>query len=93
MAENIFSELTKTKNNPTPEKSGVGYKMYSTVPPWLQIALPLIDAVTGAPGLPFPTVGSEGVVTLQGNEAISPGRLLSENLTKRHVFLIAFIEN
>ena len=27
---------------------------YSTVPPWLQLALPLIDAVTGVTGAAFP---------------------------------------
>ena len=36
--------------------------MYSTVPPWLQCwALPLIDALTGAPGRLFPTCSSEVV--------------------------------
>ena len=35
--------------------------MYSTVPPWLQPQLPLIDAVTGAPDPAFPPDGSEVV--------------------------------
>ena len=30
--------------------------MYSTVPPWLQLALSLIDAITGAPGMAFPRI-------------------------------------
>ena len=34
---------------------------YSTVPPWLQIALPLIDALTGAPDRAFLPDGSEVV--------------------------------
>ena len=30
--------------------------MYSTVPPWLQLALSLIDAITGVPGMAFPRI-------------------------------------
>ena len=46
-------------------------KQYSTVPPWLPCtAEPLIDAVTGAPGRPFPACGSE-VVTLAAGVRVS----------------------
>ena len=49
------------KKSPHPNESGVGYKMHSTVPPWLRHRPPLIDAVTGAPDRPFPTGSSEVV--------------------------------
>ena len=42
--------------------------MYSTVPPWLCKAAPLIDALTGVPGKPFPTHGSEVVMRCRGAE-------------------------
>ena len=42
--------LGRAYKNPPLKESGVGYKAYSTVPPWLQrVSLPLIAAVTGGP--------------------------------------------
>jgi len=48
------------KKHPPPERSGVGYKVFhgSTL---VAAVLPLIDALTGAPGPAFPPDGSEVV--------------------------------
>jgi hypothetical protein len=44
--------------------------------------LPLIDAITGVPGRPFPDCGSEVVpVPGSGTEAFQQNSFLSENLT------------
>ena len=63
---------------------------YSTVPPWLQLALPLIDALTGAPGGAFPVRSSEVVAAGQGYRSLSPYGFLSGHLTFGHVFITAF---
>ena len=63
-AEKRFSEASRNKKIAHPLKIRGGIQKYSTVPPWLQIALPLIDAVTGAPESAFPPVSSE-VVSLE----------------------------
>ena len=49
------------KKYPPPEQNQGWDTKYSTVPPWLPLAKPLIDALTGAPDRPFPTDGSEVV--------------------------------
>ena len=48
--------------------------MHSTVPPWLQQMLPLIDALTGAPDRLFPTDGSE---------VVRCGKVLQNHYTKQ----------
>jgi len=66
--------------------------MYSTVPPWLQrAALPLIDALTGAPGEAFPhTQLRSGMAHRQGSRTIAANRFLSGLLSGRRVFVTAF---
>ena len=57
-----FGEGVKIIPSPETIRGGIQSLQYSTVPPWLQrTALPLIDALTGAPGRPFPTCSSEVV--------------------------------
>ncbi len=63
---------------------------YSTVPPWLQPQLPLIDALTGAPVRAFPPGGSEVVSPSVVLRDLSTNRSLSEQLTAAHVFVTAF---
>jgi hypothetical protein len=67
----MFSEETNKIIIPPLKDQGWDTK-YSTVPPWLQIALPLIDALTGAPGTSFPMLGSKVVSALQGCRAVAP---------------------
>jgi hypothetical protein len=44
---------------------------YSTVPPWLQLSLPLIDALTGAPGMAFPHIRlRSGIANGRGTDAL-----------------------
>jgi hypothetical protein len=66
--------------------------MYSTVPPWLQLALSLIDAITGAPGgaFPPPRLGS-GIAGGRIPEPFHQSWPLSEDLTAARVFVTAFI--
>ncbi|MBQ3146751.1 MAG: hypothetical protein IJB91_03375 [Oscillospiraceae bacterium] len=45
---------------------------YSTVPPWLQLVLPLIDALTGAPGGVFPPRGSKAVSFPASLQSLAP---------------------
>ena len=49
------------KKSPSPDEHQGWDTKYSTVPPWLQIALPLIDALTGAPDGAFLPHSSEVV--------------------------------
>ena len=55
--------------------------MYSTVPPWLRQLPSLIGTVTGTPGGPFPTRGSEVVSHKAGARSLLTNRLLSGHLT------------
>ena len=68
------------KNSHPLTKQGWDTK-YSTVPPWLRRAPSLIDALTGAPGRPFPTCGSEVVSSPAGLQSLFTNRLLSEHLS------------
>jgi len=55
---------------PTPEDQGWATK-YSTVPPWLQQMLPLIDALTGVPGMAFPHIQlGSGIANGRGTDAL-----------------------
>ena len=73
-----------------PLKSGVGYKMYSTVPPWLQQALPLIDALTGAPDPEFPPDSSEAVGKPAGGQSHFSRQAPLWALYRNRNFIIAF---
>ena len=83
------------KKYPTPDINqgwDTYYIMYSTVPPWLQTSLPLVDdTVTGAPGRPFPTVSSEVVSNQAGVRShctkLTP---LCRILPSLRVFITAF---
>ena len=68
------------KNSHPLTKQGWDTK-YSTVPPWLRRKPSLIDALTGAPGRPFPTCGSEVVSSPAGLQSLFTNRLLSEHLS------------
>ena len=63
---------------PTPDDSGVGYKLYSTVPPWLRPEPPLIAAITGGP-VPAYCAG----VQPGSSEGVSHGAGAEEAFTKR----------
>jgi len=69
---------------PTPEDQGWDTK-YSTVPPWLhRKAVPLIDALTGAPGMAFPHIRlRSGIANGRVTDALHQSGILSGNLTER----------
>ena len=89
-AGKMFSEVTKEKSHPLNKIRG-GIQKYSTVPPWLRQMPSLIDALTGAPGGPFPTFGSEVVsvfaVLRLPCTKVAPSLGI---LRKLHVFITAF---
>jgi len=68
---------------PTPEDQGWDTK-YSTVPPWLhRKAVPLIDALTGAPGMAFPHIRlRSGIAIGDVTDALHQGGILSGKLTE-----------
>ena len=60
------------KTHPLKKQGWDTKSLYSTVPPWLLCKTkPLIDALTGAPGGPFPVRGSEVVSARPGNRSLS----------------------
>jgi hypothetical protein len=63
------------KKYPAPDQNQGWDTKYSTVPPWLRIASPLIDAVTGAPVRLFPTGSSEVVSYREANKTLAPKRI------------------
>ena len=59
--------------------------MYSTVPPWLQHGLSLIDALTGAPGMAFPHMRLRSGTLTEAFRTLAPDRFLSENLAGKRL--------
>jgi len=66
--------------------------MYSTVPPWLRTSPPLIDALTGVPGQPFPAGSSKVVSFTAGVQSLFTSRLLSEDLTENACLSRSFLQ-
>jgi hypothetical protein len=67
-----FSMGEGIKNTHPPIKIRGGIQKYSTVPPWLRIASPLIVALTGEPGMAFPPYGSEVVSIRYAYKTLPP---------------------
>ena len=71
------------KKFPSPEQNQGWDTKYSTVPPWLQLALPLIDAVTGVTGAAFPLAQlGKWYRTGQCIGILTPNGFLSEALSQ-----------
>ena len=70
------------KNTHPLNKTGVGYKVFHGSTLVAPQAGPLIDAVTGAPGGPFPACGSEVVHPGAGSRHLFTNRCLSAGLTR-----------
>ena len=91
----LFSSFSDSgeryKKYPPPEQNQGWDTKYSTVPPWLLLAKPLIDALTGAPGGAFLPRSSE-VVSLPGRvtKYLHQMYLSLRIFPGRHVFITAF---
>lgn len=79
------------KKYPPPDGSGVGYRCIPRFHPGYGITPSLIAAVTGAPGRPFPTCGSEVVTRTAGvRKPFSKMASSLGILPRTHIFVSAF---
>jgi len=87
----LLNDWGGKKETPPLKNQGWDTKSYSTVPPWLQHKLPLIDAVTGAPGMAFPhTRLRSGIAIGRGTEPSHQTGSSLGILPSAHVFIAAF---